>query len=311
MKSRAMDTRAEQKQPIRRILILGHSGFIGSHLYKKFAETFPRIELIGRSFPELDLSRSESVEVLKGLFSRQSAVVLCSGIKRQLGDSLDIFEKNMAIVSNVARALEISPVGRLIFFSSMAVYGEDIHNPAISESTQICPRSYYGLAKYAGEKIFERIFSRQEGAFLAIRPPVIYGFGDASATYGPAGFLKASLEGEAVTLWGDAEELREFIYIDDIVDIVSRLVTGRQTGVLNIASGRSYSFREVLDAVKKIFPEGVQVKSRPRTKDKADIVVQNLKLKEWLGDFRFTPIEEGIRKMFMLEQGRLKSEVKA
>lgn len=290
-----------------RVVILGHSGFIGSHLYKSLAKTLTGVELVGFSFPELDLTLPESVDILKALFNRHIVVILCSGIKRNFGDNLDTFEKNIAIALNVARALEVSPVARLIFFSSMAVYGEDIHNFAISESTAICPRSYYGLAKYTSEKIFERVFSHQEGTFLAIRPPVIYGFGDGSMTYGPASFLKASMEKRAITLWGDGEELREFIYIEDIVAIVTRFVSGQQSGVVNIASGKSYSFRYVLDVINSLFPEGIQVNSRPRSKDKVDNVVKNTRLKGWLGGFSFTPIEEGIKKMYALEQACVRS----
>lgn len=294
--------KTKEQVSVRRVVLLGHSGFIGSHLYESLSATLPGVELVGYSFPELDLTRSASVGTLKTLLNRQTVVIVCSGIKRQFGDSLDIFEKNVAMCLNVARSLEISPVARLIFFSSLAVYGEDIHNLAISESTVICPRSYYGLAKYTGEQIFERVFSRLAGTFVAIRPALIYGFGDEGNTYGPVGFLKAALGGRSITLWGDGKELREFIYIDDITAMVTRLVTSQQHGVVNIAAGQSYSFRDVLDIISKLFPRGIQVDSRPRSKDKVDNVVVNNKLLEWLNDFRFTPLEEGIKKMYMLER---------
>lgn len=281
---------------------MGHSGFIGSHLCGPLAQVFPDARFVGLSFPELDLTLPGSVQVLKKIFDRHTLVVLCSGIKRQFGDSLDIFEKNVAICLNVARALEISEVARLIFFSSMAVYGEDVHNLAIDENAPICLRSYYGLAKYTSEQVFERVFSCRQGSFLAVRPAVIYGFGDSSLTYGPNGFLKAFMDNRAVTLWGDGEEKREFLYIDDIVGIITRLAAGSQNGVVNIASGKSYSFRDVLNILSELFARNIQVVSRPRTKDKVDNAVKNDRLRKYLGSFSFTPLEEGIKKMYALEQ---------
>lgn len=295
------------RSDIRRIVLLGHSGFIGTHLYKVFGRRFPGAELVGLSFPEFDLTLQNSVADLKLFFGPHTAVVMCSAIKRQFGDDLDTYQKNIEMCLNVARAIEASSIARLVFFSSMAVYGEDIHNLAIDEFTPICPRSYYGLAKYTGELIFERVFSRQEGSFVAIRPPAIYGPGDESNTYGPAGFLKSAIEKRPITLWGDGEELREFIFIDDISEIVTRLLTGTQKGIVNIAAGNSYSFRDILNILEQSFPQGIQVVSRPRSKEKVDNVSCNKKIQEWLGGFHFTTLEDGVRKMVEFESRHSKA----
>lgn len=287
---------------IKKIIILGHSGFIGSHLLRAFSRLLPQVQVIGRSFPGLDLTQPASVEELKSLFNQNTVVVMCSAIKRQFGDDLDIYEKNISMCINLGRAIEASPVARMIFFSSMAVYGEDINDLAISESTTICPRSYYGLAKYTGEQIFERVFSRQKGSLVSIRPPLIYGFGDNGSTYGPVGFLKAAIDGRAITLWGDGKELREFVYIDDVADIVTRLIISRHCGIVNVTAGQSYSFQDILDIISRLFPQGIQVNSRLRSKNKVDNIAVNNRLREWLSGFKFTPLEVGIKKMYALEQ---------
>ena len=286
---------------IKKVVLLGHNGFIGTHLTKAFARALPGMEFAGCSFPEFDLTRSGSDGLLKPLFDEHTAVIMCSALKRQFGDSLDVYQKNIDMCLNVARAIEASPVARLIFFSSMAVYGEDVHNLAIDEDTRICTRSYYGLAKHTGELVFERVFSRLDGACLAIRPPTIYGPGDMGNTYGPAGFLKAAREGREIVLWGDGSELREFLYIDDVVEIVLRLLASGHRGAVNVTSGQSYAFRDILDILGRTFPQGVRVASRPRSKDKVDNASRNTKIRQWLGEFDFTPLEKGMRRMYEVE----------
>lgn len=286
---------------IKRIVLLGHNGFIGRHLCEAFVRTFPDVELVGCSFPEFDLTANDAPDRLKPLFNNDTVVVMCSAIKRQFGDDLDTHAKNITMCLNVARAIETSPIQRLIFFSSMAVYGEDIHNLAIDEDTPVCPRSYYGLAKYTGEIIFERVFHQKEGSFLAIRPPVIYGPGDEGNTYGPAGFLKAAMEKKPITLWGDGQELREFIFVEDMAMILMQLLPGTQKGVVNITAGKSYSFRDILNVLEQIVPQGIQVTSRPRSKEKVDNASCNKRIQEWLGGFSFTSLEDGIRKMYEFE----------
>ncbi len=286
---------------IKKIVILGHSGFVGGHVWRAFERQFPGVERIGMSFPELDLTAPESVSTLAGLFDSHTAVVLCSAVKRQFGDTLDAYQKNVAMCLNVARAIELAPVARLIFFSSSAVYGEDIHNRNITETTPVCVRSYYGLAKHTGELIFERVFSRLPGAFVAVRPPLIYGPGDQGHTYGPAGFLACVLQGQVITLWGDGEELREFLFVDDVCALLGRLLKGDHRGVVNLSSGQSRTFRDVMEILRELAPGRVRVDSRPRSKDKVDNAFDGSRLQQWVGGYSFMPLEQGLRRMHEIE----------
>jgi len=284
-----------------RILVLGANGFIGSYLMRALALSFPGIALEGMSYSQIDLSDKHSISMLIPRLGKETTVVLCAAIKRQFGDNLDAYEKNVAMCLSLARAIEIASIGHLLFFSSMAVYGEDIHNLAIDEDTKICPRSYYGLAKCTGEKIFEKVIGPQRGIFTALRPPLIYGPGDEGNTYGPAGFLKKAMTAETIVLWGDGRELREFIFVEDAVRVVTKILQDRCEGVLNLSSGRSYSFVDVLDILKEILPQGVKIESRARTKDRVDNACCNVKIKQWMGEMRFTSLGEGIRKTYEQE----------
>ena len=297
VKNRTESSRAHH---IRRILILGHTGFIGGHLSEHLRRELPHVEIIGRSPASLDLTREEDVRSIADFFDANTAVVMLAAAKRQFGDNLDVYSRNMQMVINLCRLLQGRPVARLLYFSSAAVYGEDVHNTTITEATCVCPTSYYGAAKFAAECLLRKVFAAQpQSSLLVLRPPLIYGPGDRGETYGPSGFVRAAIRGAKITLWGDGAELREFIFIEDLVRIVGQLIYHDTSGVVNVASGVSHTFREALDMVLSLaLHQQIEVDSRPRTKASVDNAFCNARLIELLPQFLFTDLGSGIRRTY-------------
>lgn len=281
---------------MQRLIILGHSGFIGSHIEKFYKEQYPEVEVLGRSFPSLDLTSMDDVSTLKNYFDMNTAVVMLSMLKKEHGDTVDNFQKNIQMVINLCKVLEKKPVKSFVYFSSAAVYGEDIHNTDITEETQIQSTSYYGIAKYTSERLLCKIIGPQDNSNLAIlRPPVIYGHGD-QPCYGPSGFIQAVLNEDNITLWGDGTEMREFIFIDDVVKLIHELMVQSYDGVLNIASGESYSFVDILNIVNSLTNSKININSKERSKDKVDHHFRIDKLLKLIPEFKFTPLKDGIQK---------------
>lgn len=289
-------------QRTERILILGHSGFIGSHLEKRYQRDFPGIEVIGRSAPKLDLTQEQDIEELADLLNPHTAVVVLAGVKRQLGDNLDTFSKNVQMAVNLCRILERHPVKRVLFFSSAAVYGEEIHNTNITEQTPVHPTSFYGAAKYTAECLFEKAMrSHEQSSLLILRPPLIYGPHDMGGSYGPSGFARAASKGETITIWGDGTEEREFIFVEDVAEIVSSLTFETFSGVLNLVSGRSYNYLDILDVLSNLLEKKIQTISRPRSKKKVDHRFSAALLAKQLPSFSFTALKDGIRRTMAAE----------
>ncbi len=287
---------------IQRVVILGNTGFIGNCLQKYLQEHWVDIDVIGISTDEADLTNEKNVPMLSDYFNDMTAVVMCSMVKKEYGDNLDTYIKNVKMGMNLNRILEQSSVGRFIYLSSTAVYGEDIENINITEKVGVEPTSYYGMAKYALERLLNKVLEKKkESSFLILRPPTIYGPQDRIQAYGPTGFIKKVMNGESVTLWGDGEELREFVYIDDVVDIIVRLLFSDYQGVVNAVSGQSYTFKQVLEIILNVFGSEVDINFRDRSKKKVDHVFNNQILFELLPEFKFTPLEEGIRKTYAYE----------
>lgn len=283
---------------IDKVVVIGHTGFIGSALLRRLSEAHPDLEVVGLSLSEIDLARPESAGQAARHLGQRVAVVMCAAIKRQLGDSADIYLRNTGISVNFANLIAANPVRRVVYLSSAAVYGEDIENLAIDEASPINCRSHYGLAKMTAEWLLTRAASTHPSMSVGfVRPATIYGPGDLGTAYGPSGFLDAAMAGKEITLWGDGRELREFVFIDGVAEALLRYTFLDHSGPLNLVAGHSYTFVDALDAVSKACGRRPAVTSRPRSKDKVDNRFDNALLRRLMPDMRFTSLDEGVVRM--------------
>lgn len=282
------------------VILLGHNGFIGKRLQvalTRVLEGKAAGGIKGFSLPDFDLTQPESVKSLQELFDSNVAVVMCSGIKRDAGDTIESFRGNVAMVENVCKALKEKPVSRFIFLSSAAVYGEDVENLAISEETVVCPKTFYGIAKFTCERLLNKVFSDLGSSSLVLlRPPTLYGPGEPILTYSPSGFINRVYRELPITLWGDGSERREFVYVDDVAEVISELLQNDFSGVLNVVSGESYTFSGALNLIEAALGRKIPYAIRERSKDKVDNGFDNRLMRKTLPKFKFTNLRDGVRK---------------
>ena len=280
------------------IIKLGHTGFIGRNICKNLISAGLN-NLIGISTNEIDLMKENSNEALQKLLSPDCVIIMCAGIKKQLGDNLDCFEKNIDIVNNFSRAVLKVPPKKIVFFSSASVYGEDVdYLFDISEKTPVRPITYYGIAKYAAERLLERGCADTHTQLVILRPPLIYGRDDFSRGYGPTGFIYKAVNNEEIICWGDGSEFREFVYVDDVGRAVSQFITSNYRGIFNLVSGRSYTYKQIIDSLNEIIGSNIKVVSRQRTKQKVDHHYSNELIHNALGNFQFTSLRNGLLKVY-------------
>ena len=98
-------------------------------------------------------------------------------------------------------------------------------------------------------------------------------------------------------------EKREFIFVNDLVEVVSRLTPEGYSGVLNVARGKSYTYLDVVNVLSRQLGRKVVTSSRTRSKDKVDHRFCNALLVKELPGFSFTSLEAGIRQTIAAQQG--------
>ena len=279
-------------------IVIGSSGFVGSKVYASL-KSDANNNVIGISSRQVDLSNKDSFKKLNSIVKADSIIIMCAGVKKQLGDNIDVFEKNLIIINNFIRVvLNVIPK-KIIFFSSASVYGEDfLHINEIDENTSVENKSYYGIGKYMSELLLTKACQEVKTELVILRPPLIYGDGDLSFGYGPTGFLRKALDKEEIIMWGDGSELREFIYINDVVGIVKTLINSEFNGVINLVSGISYNYLDIIKILRNLIKVDFKVSSRPRSKEKVDHLFSNERIVKTTNDFCFTSLEVGIEMMF-------------
>lgn len=280
---------------IERCLVLGHDGFVGTHLCRHLAEQHPQIRVDGLSLRQTDLADESAVDLIAPRLGPGSAVVMLAAIKRQVGDNVQAYLRNMVLCGTVARAFAANPADRLMFVSSAAVYGEDVAGDAITEQSPIVPRSHYGLAKASAEMMF-RLVCRDDLAprLLIVRPATIFGPGESTEAYGPAGFMAKALDGREITLWGDGSELREFVDVADACAIMTRLLLGPAHGTFNLVTGTSVSFQAILREIETLIGRPLDITQKPRSKAKVDQRFDNRHLLQAIGGFDFRPMRASL-----------------
>jgi UDP-glucose 4-epimerase len=202
--------------------------------------------------------------------ARFDAVVHCAAqtsvLRSMLDPDLD-WDVNVMGTRRLVMAADASGVRRFVFISSGgAIYGE---TPApAGERTMPAPRSYYGLHKYVAEQIL-----RVEGPSYAIlRPSNVYGPRQRSDAEGGvvAIFRQRLRAGEPLDVHGDGRQVRDFVYVSDVVGAVLAALAIEDSVVWNVASGEATRIVDLATAMATVAGRPVEVRHGPRRSGDVD-----------------------------------------
>ena len=274
-----------------RAIILGHTGFVGQRLAAELRGEGH--EVVGHSSATLDLRQRDTLSVLDGVASPETTLFFSSAVTPDKAVTLDAIEANFAIAVNVAWYLETHPIRKCVYLSSDAVY--PICEGPVTEETPVEPSSLYALAKYAGERVLLRIVETKGLALVVLRPTAVYGPGDTHGSYGPNLFVRTVVRERTVRLFGDGEETRDHVYIEDLARVAARLAASDATGVFNVATGESRAFSSIVKDLRDIVPHEFATQSMPRKGAITHRQFDVARLLRALPGFRFTEFRDGLR----------------
>ena len=254
-----------------RLLVTGGAGFIGAHLCRRLLADGHTVSVVdnestgrrenlapGIRFVQGDVTRLAEVE--PEFAGGVDAVFHIAGqvsIIRSFSDPTQDLRTNVEGTLNILQLCLKYKVPRLIYASSMTLYG-DSKNVPTPESEPCQPDSYYGIAKFAAERYVHSTAQRPDLGFdfgvTSLRMFSVYGPGQSFSNpyQGVLGIFSGNLlRGEPITIFGDGDQTRDFVYIDDIVDAwVRALRTPASRGkIINLGSGRSLSINDLAKAV--------------------------------------------------------------
>jgi UDP-glucose 4-epimerase len=298
---------------MKRILLLGGTGFVGSRLCLRLVETGSRVVVWGHNFPpirdpavEYVTDSLDNTNILNSLLPDCSHVFhLASATtpgSSRLEPSVEVVH-NMLPMARLLAAMQRFPDVHFIFVSSGgAIYG-DQPKRMVHERDPLAPISYYGAGKVAAEA-FLHAYHKQTGNGVTIfRPSNLYGPGQRPKAH--FGIIPTLLEcvksGNTFQIWGDGEIIRDYLFIEDFVELCRRTIPWasdqRALSVFNVGAGKGHSVNQLCDCIRKITNQTLKTAYQPsRGIDVAQIVLDSSAARSTFDWTVSTDLEDGLKR---------------
>ena len=311
-----------------RILVLGGAGYIGSHtaleLVKAGNEVVIADNLVtgyrkaipeGAKFYEGDL---RDFDFLNKLFQQEKidAVIhfaAYSLVGESVTNPLKYYDNNLYGTKVLLEAMVKNNVGKIVFSSTAATYGEPENIP-ILETDRTCPTNPYGETKLAMEKMFKWTAEAHGLRYVSLRYFNACG-ADESGTIGEAHNPESHLiplilqvpngKRETISIYGtdydtpDGTCIRDYIHVTDLAQAhilaVQYLNNGGESDIFNLGNGVGYSVREVIETARKVTGHPIPAtESSRRAGDPARLVASSEKAKKILG---WKPVHDSLEEI--------------
>jgi UDP-glucose 4-epimerase len=255
---------------VRNVLVTGGAGFLGSHLVDALLAAGDRVVALddlstgGREhvaadaeLVEADVADANAVSRVfaAGGFDLVFHVAGQASIAESFSRPVRDLRTNVEGTVNVLEACVRAGVPRLVYASSMTVYGEPESVP--TPETEPCrPVSYYGITKYAAERYVHVAGDRTDIDLSVTSLRMFNVYGERQSLTNPyqgvlAIFIGNVLRRDPITIHSDGRQTRDFVYVGDVVDAWLRVVANESArgAVYNVGSGIETSIAELADSV--------------------------------------------------------------
>jgi UDP-glucose 4-epimerase len=282
--------------------VTGGAGFIGSHLVEAFAvegwnsivvdnlATGRRdtIDEIGAGAGFVEGSIADRAVVDRAFSEQPEVVIHCAASYKDPEAWTEDLLTNALGTANIVEAAKRAGVRRLVYFQTALCYGNRPLEQPITLAHPLRPESSYAISKTAGEQ-----YIALGGVdFVSFRLANVYGPRNVS---GPIPtFYRRLRAGEPCTV---VDTRRDFLYVDDLVDVVLRAVNGQgSSGYYHVSSGSDYSIEDLYDTVALALGVDQRADRRPRGADDAPtILLDPTKTNEEFDWQTTTALDDGVR----------------
>lgn len=257
------------------VLVTGGAGFIGSNLVDLLLAHGHSVRILDNlsTGKQANLPSHPRVEFIKGdvadvqLVRRavqgcQAVVHLAAvaSVQASVEDPVGTHQSNLVGTLNICEAMREAGIRRVVFASSAAVYGNNGDGEAIDEETPKAPLTPYAADKLASEHYLD-FYRRQHGL-----EPVVFRFFN---IYGPRQdpsspysgvisiFTERALKQQPITVFGDGEQTRDFLYVGDLVELLGQALKQEEidVGAINVGLNRATSLNQLLAAIGDVVGE--------------------------------------------------------
>jgi nucleoside-diphosphate-sugar epimerase len=273
----------------RRVVIIGAAGFLGKTITRDLARA--QIPTLGITRAEIDLLSPAAPGYLAKIVQDGDAVIMIAAKAPAKNPAL--VEANIRLGMGVCEGLGQRTLSYFIYISSDAVYDDDAR--PVTEQSARAPSTLHGAMHHTRELMFDAAINAPR---FTLRPTLIYGPGDPHNGYGPNRFAREALAGGPVCYFGEGEEKRDHIFVEDVAALTRLAIRHQTTGVLNAVTGVSIRFRDLAEALAGM--AGVDAKSIPRPAPRGHLLHRHFDttlIRNAFPTFRFTPVTHSLARL--------------
>jgi len=247
----------DAEQSPTRVVIMGAGGFVGGRIQARLEARGVPVLALGRG--DVDLLKPDAADTLAGHLKSDDCFIAVSAIAPV--KNLEMLADNIKMIEAMTEALTKSPVAHIVNIGSDAVFADS--EAPLKESSSRAAGSYHGIMHLTREVAFGEVAGHTPVATL--RPTLIYGAADPHNGYGPNRFRRLAAEGKTIKLFGEGEERRDHVWVEDVAELATRIVMRRSSGSLNAATGTVISFRDCAEAIAGLATDHPAIEGSPRS----------------------------------------------
>ncbi|MHB1947718.1 MAG: NAD-dependent epimerase/dehydratase family protein [Gammaproteobacteria bacterium] len=289
-----------------KVVITGAGGFVGRNLWQNLAKQHDSVIACLKSIPheplptgkivQLNLPNEQFETLLKD--EQPDFLVHCAGgasVAQSVLHPDKDFHDNVLVTEHMLQSvLKSSPKTKIVFISSAAVYGNPVTKP-IDETTPTNPISPYGFHKLMCELLCEKYHRLYHLSVSILRVFSVYGPHLKKQLLWDV--YQKSCTQDVISLYGTGEETRDFIYIDDLANIITKVFQHSEfnSNIYNVGTGQESTVKQIVTVLlqKLGCTKPIQFTNQIKPGDPAHWAL-NIKSIEKLGITNFLPVQSGI-----------------
>ncbi|WAM33094.1 SDR family oxidoreductase [Caldicellulosiruptor morganii] len=248
------------------VLVTGGAGFIGSHIVDRLIERGYDVVVVDNLIsgnarninPKAKFYKRDIRDDLEDIF-KENRIEFCIhqaaqvSVSKSMEDPLLDCSVNILGTVNLLNYCRKYSVKKFVYASSAAVYGEPKYLP-VDEKHPEDPLSFYGISKLSAEKYIERFAESCGFEYVIFRYSNVYGprqdpFGEGGVV---AIFCERMQNAKDVTIFGDGNQTRDFIYVEDVAEANCLVLENSVSGIFNLSTNTRTSVNDLFEMISSL-----------------------------------------------------------
>ena len=277
----------------RNILLISDRGFIGKSLFNALSNNKEH-NIYGLNSDNCNLLNEEKTKAaISKILIKPFTIIFLSTFGRFPEDNYDVYNKNVTMITNLLNSIDINLTEQFIFFSSTCLYGRPPKILPITEVNECIPNGYYGLSKFVSESLIKLQLTCPVSI---IRIPGVYGKLDQNKSI-ISHFVNNIINNEPITIYDKGLVLRDYIFIDDIIEVVNHIINLKCEVTINIATGKSIKLIDLVVLIEKKLNKKANISFINTSHKQFDMTFDITKIIGLMPGYSPTYMNEGIKKL--------------